>query len=359
MPKYGTDIQMNVYGTSHGEKIGVRISGLPIGFKIDLVELQKHVYRRKASRSSFSTQRIEPDLLVCEQGVDDNGAIVAKQIEISVYNTTAKRSDYADLKYKPRPSHADYPAYVKYGLEVDLSGGGKYSGRLTLSQCIAGGIAEQLLAQKGIFVCSYIGSIAGIDGKSYKNAIPTIDELEKAKDDPFYFLSDKKDRIEQKLKEAKDGLDSLGGIIETVVYGLPVGIGDSLFDGVESAISSAVFSVPAVKGIEFGLGFDYAYSSGSKSNDAYRYEGDKVITLTNNNGGIVGGMTNGSPVTFRTVIKPTPSIGIEQKTVDLKNKTDVTIQIKGRHDVCIMPRAVAPIESVTAFALLNLIAKEK
>ena len=359
MPKYGSDIQMNVYGSSHGEKIGVQISGLPCGVKIDLDKLQNHVDRRKASSSTFSTQRIEPDRVVCERGIDEKGFVCADSVEFSVYNTTAKSSDYADLKYKPRPSHADYPAYVKYGLEVDLSGGGKYSGRLTLPLCIAGGIAEQLLAEKGVFVCSYISSIAGIDGKSYKDAILTLDELEQAKKDPFFFLKDKKEQVEAKLKEAKDNLDSLGGIIETVIYGLPIGIGDSLFDGAESAISSAVFSVPAVKGVEFGLGFDFAYTTGSKSNDAYYYDGNRVKTLTNNNGGIVGGMTNGSPVTFRTVIKPTPSIGIEQKTVDLKNKSNTTIQIKGRHDVCITPRAVAPVESVTAFALLDLMTKEK
>ena len=357
MPKFGNAIVMDVYGSSHGEKIGVRIKGLPVKFKINFEELQKHVDRRKARASTYSTQRLEPDVIVCEKGVDESGYISSDTIEFSVYNTAVRKKDYDDLKYKPRPSHADYPAYAKYGLETDLSGGGKYSGRLTLPICIAGGIAEQMLIEKGIFVCSYVSSVAGVNGRSYKTVCPTIDELRMAKKDPFYFLSNEKEEIENRFENAKNNLDSLGGIVETVVYGLPVGLGDSLFDGLESAISSAVFSIPAVKGIEFGLGFDFAFSSGIVANDRYYYDETEVKTYSNNNGGIVGGMTNGAPVTFRTVIKPTPSIGIEQETVDLKTKTNTTIRIKGRHDVCITPRAVAPIESVTAFALLDLLHK--
>lgn len=358
MPKYGNKITMDVYGESHGECVGVVISGLPLGIKIDLNSLQAHTDRRKATNSSYSTKRIEPDKIVIKDGLSENGTVEKDKIELIVYNTAYRKNDYSNLSFTPRPSHADYPAMVKYGDKVSLSGGGKYSGRLTLPICIAGGIAEQILTQKGIFICSYLSEVAGIKGASYKDKIPTIQELSKAKANPFYFFKDNIEAVEKRFEKARLSRDSLGGIIETVIYGLPVGVGDSLFDGVESAISSAVFAIPAVKGVEFGIGFDFALLKGSTANDCYYYDNGMVKTHTNNNGGIVGGMTNGMPITLRTVVKPTPSIGIEQKTVDLRTKTNTTITINGRHDVCIAPRAAAPIESAVAFALLDIIMQE-
>lgn len=355
MPKYGNKITMEVYGESHGECVGVVISGLPLGLKINLSSLQAHTDRRKASYSSYSTSRIEPDKIVVKDGISENGTVEKDRIELIVYNTAYRKNDYSNLTFTPRPSHADYPAMVKYGDKVSLSGGGKYSGRLTLPICIAGGIAEQILKKKGIFVCSYLSEVAGIKGSSYKDKIPTLQQLKTAKLNPFHFFDNNLEILEKRFEEARLNRDSLGGIVETVIYGLPVGVGDSLFDGVESAISNAVFAIPAVKGVEFGIGFDFATLTGSKANDCYYYDNGSVKTYTNNNGGIVGGMTNGMPITLRTVVKPTPSIGIEQKTVNLLSKTNTTITINGRHDVCIAPRAVAPIESAVAFALLDII----
>lgn len=353
MPKFGNNLIMDVYGESHGDKVGVVILGLPLGTVIDLEKLQKHVDRRKATNSLYSTSRTEPDLINIEQGMDPNGVVTEKEVEISVKNTSFRKNDYSELQYKPRPSHADYPAMVKYGDKVSLSGGGKYSGRLTLPICIAGGICEQILSQKGIILASYLSEIGGIKGFSYKDRIPTPDELIEAKNNPFYFLESVRGEIDNLLSETKNDLDSVGGIVETVIYGLPVGIGDSLFDGLESSISSAIFAIPAVKGVEFGLGFDIASLKGSQANDCYYYDGSAVKLYSNNNGGLVGGMTNGAPITVCTAIKPTPSIGKEQKTIDIHSKTNTTISIKGRHDVCIAPRATAPIESAVAFALLD------
>lgn len=359
MPKFGNNLIMDIYGESHGEKVGVIVKGLPIGTKINLEELQKHVDRRKASNSLYSTSRIEPDLINIEQGIDSAGMVTDKTVEISVRNTSFRKNDYSDLKYKPRPSHADYPAMIKYGEKVSLSGGGKYSGRLTLPICIAGGICEQILSQKGITVVSYLSEIGGIKGFSYKDRIPSLNELIEAKNNPFYFLENVRDEIDNLLSKTKNDLDSVGGIVETVIYGLPVGIGDSLFDGLESSISSAIFAIPAVKGVEFGIGFDIASLKGSQANDCYYYDGDSVKLYSNNNGGLVGGMTNGAPITIRTAIKPTPSIGKEQHTIDLNSKTNTTISIKGRHDVCIAPRATSPIESAVAFALLDNILRSQ
>lgn len=357
MPEYGEKIKMNVYGESHGDKIGVCISGLPTSFKVDFDELQKFVDRRKAVNSDYSTKRIEPDKIEIVRGLDPNGMITSQTIELAVFNTNQRSGDYDSLKNKPRPSHADYPALVKFNGNVDLRGGGKYSGRLTLPICIAGGVAKQILHEKNIRVYSFLSEVAGVKGLSYKTQMPSEKDLIASSENPFFFFKDEqKAEIDLRLKNAREDLDSLGGIVETVVFGLSVGIGDSLFDGVEGKISSALFGIPAVKGVEFGSGFDFANMSGSTANDEYYFDEDGTIkTYSNHNGGLVGGMTTGMPLTVRAVIKPTPSIAKIQRTVDLSTKTNTTIEIKGRHDVCIAPRAVAPIEASVAFAILDLL----
>lgn len=357
MPEYGDKIKMNVYGKSHGDKIGVVICGLPLNFKIDFDELQKFVNRRKAVNSDYSTKRIEPDEITVVSGISKDGTVCDNSVELTVYNTNQRSEDYESLKNKPRPSHADFPALVKFQGNIDLAGGGKYSGRLTLPICIAGGIAKQILSTHCIRVYSYLSEIAGVKGHSYKNKMPNENDLISSWENPFFFFDDEqKKEIDLRLKNARENLDSLGGIVETVVFGLGVGIGDSLFDGVEGKIASALFGIPAVKGIEFGQGFDFANMQGSTANDEYYFDTDGTVkTYTNNNGGLVGGMTTGMPILVRTVIKPTPSIARKQRTVDLTTKTNTTIEIKGRHDVCIAPRAIAPIEASVSFALLDLL----
>lgn len=356
MPEFGSQITMKVYGESHGERIGVIIKGLPRSFKIDLDKLQAFTDRRKAVHSDYSTKRIEPDKIEIVSGVSADGRVCDDIVEFTVFNTNQRSRDYNNLRTKPRPSHADYPAMVKFRKNISLSGGGKYSGRLTLPICIAGGIAKQILANYNIEVHSYLSEVAGVKGFSYNENIPDRKDLIKSANNPFYFFSTEKvAEINNRLKDARENLDSLGGIIETVVLGLPVGVGDSLFDGVEGKIASSIFGIPAVKGVEFGSGFTLATMKGSEANDEYYYDGDTVKTYSNHNGGLVGGMTTGMPITIRTVIKPTPSIAKEQRTVDLATKENTTIEIKGRHDVCIAPRAVAPIEATVSFALLDLL----
>ena len=357
MPEYGDKIKMNVYGKSHGDKIGVCLSGLPISFKIDLDELQKFVDRRKAVNSDYSTKRIEPDKIEILSGIDENGKIISSSVELAVFNKNQRSGDYESLKNKPRPSHADYPALVKSEGKVDLAGGGKYSGRLTLPICIAGGIAKQLLREQNIRVYSYLSEVAGVKGFSYKTQQPNEKDLIASSENPFFFFNDEqKSEIDLRLKDARENLDSLGGVVETVVLGLPVGVGDSLFDGVEGKIASALFGIPAIKGVEFGCGFDFANLTGSTANDEYYFDEEgEVRTYSNNNGGLVGGMTTGMPLLVRAVIKPTPSIARVQRTVDLSTRTNTTIEINGRHDVCIAPRGVAPIEAGVAFAILDIL----
>lgn len=357
MPKFGTKIKMNVYGKSHGKKIGTTIKGLPISFKIDFEELQRFVNRRKAVNSNYSTKRIEPDKITVVSGISEDGIVREKSVKLAVYNTNQRSGDYSDLKNKPRPSHADYPAMVKYNGNIDLAGGGKYSGRLTLTICIAGGIAKQILAQYGVRVYSYLSEVAGVRGVSYKKQVPNENDLFVSSENPFFFFNDEQRKlIDERLENARMNLDSLGGVVETVVFGLPVGLGDSLFDGIESKIAFALFGIPAVKGIEFGSGFDFADMNGSTANDEYYFDEDgNVKTYSNHNGGLVGGMTTGMPLLIRAVIKPTPSIGKVQRTVDLTTHTNTTIQIRGRHDVCIAPRAVAPIEASVSFAVLDIL----
>ncbi|MCL2630976.1 MAG: chorismate synthase [Firmicutes bacterium] len=363
-------IDLKIYGASHAPEIGMVLSGIPKGESIDLGLLQEYLNLRKASSAVFSTSRQEPDILNIKSGIA-NGVTTGEPIEAFIKNTSQKPNDYADLAFKPRPSHADYPAYIKYGLDYDISGGGKFSGRMTAPLVIAGGIAKQILNRKGIKFLSYVSEIGGIKGFSYKGFPPARLNSE-MKVQPLSH------EMLKEIESAKAEEDSLGGIVEVIVFGVPVGTGDFLFSGLESLIAYYVYGVPAVKGLEFGLGFDIAKLKGSEANDCYFYENGKadfvqvavnnngrisyqtvfspkrVVQLAkNNNGGIVGGMANGAPISLSVAIKPTPSIGKEQPTVNLKTKENTTIKINGRHDTCIVPRALIAIESATAIAILS------
>ncbi len=257
------------------------------------------------------------------------------------------------MKYIPRPSHADFPARVRFGEDFDLSGGGPFSGRLTAPLCIAGGIAKQLLERRGISVSAYVSEIGGVSLGSYRDGVD-LKAARVANDNPFFALrTEKVKEAEALVAEKRAALDSVGGAVECIVEGVPVGLGGWLYDGLESKISAALFTVPAVKAVEFGLGTEFSGAFGSSANDGYYYDGDTVKTYTNNCGGIVGGMTTGMPVLMRATLKPTPSIASAQQSVDLKAKRNVTLEIKGRHDVCIVPRAVAPLEAAAALAVLD------
>ena len=346
----GNKLKIEIFGASHSDEIGVKANGFN-GERVDLDKLQKFVDRRKAKNASYSTKRLEEDKVIVEYGV--KGERLENSFKAVIKNQNQNSKDYSSLIKTPRPSHADYVAYSKYGEGYDYRGGGKFSGRLTAPMCIVGGLCKQILKEKGIEIGAYISQIGNIKGKSYKDT--DVEKFDLAKLDADFPLLDEsvKEEMLKEIEKAKNDLDSVGGVIECVIKGVPVGAGEYMFDSLESVISSLVFAVPAVKGIEFGTGFDLANMRGSVANDAFYYENGVVRTKTNNNGGINGGLANGMPITFRVVIKPTPSIAKEQETVNLEDKQNVKISIGGRHDACITPRAVAVIESISAIAIYD------
>lgn len=349
---FGNNIKLYIDGGSHDEKIEMTLCGFPKGLSVDEEFLSSFMKRRAPGQNEWSTGRKEADKPVFLSGIE-NGITTGGTIKAVIYNENQHSRDYSDMGKIPRPSHADFPAIIKYGKAVDLRGGGHFSGRLTSLMCVAGALAIQHLRKKGIEVKAHIYSAGNVKDKpfglmceeSVLSDFPVIDE--KAGDE-----------MKRVIKEAKENLDSVGGIIECAVTGLPVGLGEHLFAGAEGRISSAVFSVPGVKGIEFGKGFSCAGLSGSENNDEFYFDGNKVLTKTNNCGGILGGMTNGMPLVFRCALKPTPSIGKEQNTVNLETKENIKYSIKGRHDPCIVPRAVPVIEAAAALTVLDMISDE-
>ena len=351
----GKNISVEVYGASHAEKIGVKIKGLKKGDTFSEEKLQAFLDRRKALKTDYSTSRGEPDVIEYVHAVKD-GKITKSTLVAEIVNKTQRSSDYGDGVVLPRPSHADFVGAIKYGKNFDYRGGGKFSGRMTAPMCIAGGLFKQLLLKKGITVNAYVKSIGSAIGKGYEDVnVEDFDFSTIENNFPLLDESVKEDMLKVTENARKEG-DSVGGTIECVVKGLPVGAGEFMFDSIESLISKLVFSVPAVKGIEFGLGFKFGTAFGSNVNDCFYYDKQgKVKTYTNNNAGINGGIANGMPITFRVVVKPTPSILKEQQTINLKTGKNDIIKIQGRHDACIVPRAVSVIEAVTAIAIYDLI----
>lgn len=346
----GNKLKIQVFGASHDSQIGVEVEGFDNSV-VDKEELQQFVDRRRASNTAYSTKRLEQDKVIIEQGITDGR--LSGLFRGVIQNNCQNSKDYSNLIKTPRPSHADFVAYSKYQDTFDYRGGGKFSGRMTAPMCIAGGICKQILQSKGISINAYISRIGGVSGKSYLDTdIQNIDlnNLDKS----FPLLDDSyKGQMLDEVERAKDSLDSVGGIIECVIKGVPVGTGEYMFDSLESVISHLAFAVPAVKGIEFGSGFSLAQMFGSTANDSFYYQDGVVKTKTNHNGGINGGMANGMPITFRVVVKPTPSIGKEQDTINLQTKQNVKVKIEGRHDACIVPRAVPVIEAISAIAILD------
>lgn len=351
---YGDKIKISVFGESHGSGIGVVIDGLPAGVKIDMDKVLVQMARRAPGKDKTATPRLEKDFPKVLSGMLDDtltGAPLCAVIE----NTNTKSGDYSNLLACPRPGHSDYTAFVKYNASNDIRGGGHFSGRLTAPIVFAGAICRQILESKGIKICAHINNIGTAYDKSF-NPVYIEDELiEKLNNSSFALINDSvEEEMRAQVEEARLELDSIGGSIECAVTGIEAGFGEPMFDGVEGVIAKAVFGVPAIKGIEFGKGFELAQMRGSQSNDAFRYENGKVVTETNNCGGILGGITNGMPIVFKACVKPTPSISQKQKTVDLQKKENAELEIHGRHDPCIVPRAVPVIEAVTAIAIINL-----
>ncbi len=342
----GQTIRVEIYGQSHAKEIGVRCSGFP-KMQIDRNALNAFLERRKPSSGKFSTARKEPDEIEFTGGVNEQGFIDG-EFCARILNKDTHSSDYNDLYGKPRPSHADYCSYLKWGT-LDYTGGGKFSARLTAPLCVAGGVAKQFLQEKGVRIYAYLSAVGQAEGKSYKQGV-TESELQKVVGFPALTNAD---QMLLEIEKAKSNLDSVGGICECVVYGAPLGLGDSYFQGLEGELAKSIYAIPAVKGVEFGAGFDISSMLGSTANDQLYFDGESVKTFTNNSGGINGGISNGMPITLRVAFRPTPSIAKEQKTVDLVNKCDTVIKIKGRHDSCVAVRAVPVVESAVALALLD------
>ena len=343
----GSTLCLSIFGQSHSEAIGMTLDGLPAGIPVDPDRLQQFLNRRAPGQNEWSTPRREEDRAEFLCGLKD-GITCGAPLTALIRNRNTRGKDYESLRVIPRPGHVDYTAQVKYSGFQDYNGGGHFSGRLTAPLCIAGGILLQFLERQGITVNARILRIADVtDDAPFLCSV--ADKL-------FPVVSDEASRRMQKtISEARSEGDSVGGVVECVVRGAPAGLGNPIFDGVENRIAQLMFAVPAVKGIEFGAGFAAAGMHGSENNDEYSIQNGKVRTCTNHAGGILGGITNGEEIVFRAAFKPTPSIAKPQRSVNLESMQPEILEITGRHDPCIVPRAVPVAEAVAAVALSDLI----
>ncbi|WP_337379599.1 chorismate synthase [Parolsenella catena] len=352
----GHSVRLSIFGQSHSEAIGCVVEGLPAGISVDLDELQAFLARRAPGRSDTSTARREPDRPRILSGLVD-GYTCGAPLSAIIENTNTRSQDYEGLRRVPRPGHADYAAYVRYGNHHDVAGGGHFSGRLTAPLCIAGGIALQALEQAlGIRVVAHIAQLGPERICDERLNDMTLDpsqvEAIGANELPCISIGAARTMHEAVLA-AKSKLDSVGGVIECVAYGMPAGVGDPMFDGLENRIARIAYGIPAVKGVEFGAGFGAAALLGSQNNDPYRIEDERVVCEKNDAGGILGGISTGMPIVWRAAVKPTPSIGKRQDSVDLGSTSDADLVVHGRHDPCIVPRAVPVVEAACALALLD------
>lgn len=352
--EFGKNIKLSIFGESHGEAIGCVIDGLPSGVKLDMDKIYLDMSRRAPGKDKTATPRLEKDIPHILSGVLD-GVTTGAPLAMIIENTNTKSGDYSNLMTVPRPSHSDYPAYVKYDGKNDIRGGGHFSGRLTAPLVFAGAVAKQILSENGITVGAHIAQIGSTRDEMFDKNNISADLLDKLSQRSFSVISDDAEKaMRAVVEDARMNLDSVGGIVECAAVGLPVGIGANMFSTVESHLSSILFGIPAVKGVQFGAGFDFAEMTGSGANDGYCIKEGKVSLVSNNNGGVLGGMTTGAPLVFSVAIKPTPSISQPQQSVNLQTMTDETLVIHGRHDPCIVPRAVPVVEAAVAFGILDL-----
>ena len=350
---FGNKLKVSIFGQSHSEAIGVVVDGLPAGFRPDLDEIAAFLARRSPVGKEGVTARREADRFEIVSGLFE-GACCGAPLCAMIRNEDVRSGDYDKVRRTPRPSHADFPAHVKYGGFEDYRGGGHFSGRLTAPLCFAGALAVQLLAEMGVDVCARVKSIgnaydayidpAKVDGETFDTIragdFPTFGDAAKMK---------------KEIADAAAASDSVGGQVECFVLGLPVGVGEPMFDGIESRISAAVFAVPAVKGVEFGEGFALTGLRASEANDPYELAPDGSVRASkNSNGGALGGLTTGMPLSFTAAFKPTPTIALPQRTVDLEAGEETTVSFGGRHDPCVVVRAVPCVESAAALAILDL-----
>lgn len=346
---YGEKLKLSIFGQSHGPAIGMTLDGIPAGLPVDFEKLYAFMARRAPGQGSFATTRKEADQPEFLSGLVD-GFTCGAPLAAIIHNTNTRSGDYSNLKDCPRPGHADYPAQIKYKGFHDVAGGGHFSGRLTAPLCIAGGLCKQWLEAKGVQIGAHISSIAGISDAPFDWVSPNLDAVQNG----FPVIdADAGKQMLAEIEKAKTDGDSVGGTIECVITGLPAGLGEPMFGGMEGKLAQILYGVPAVKGLEFGSGFAGSDLRGSQNNDPYTVADSKVKTLTNNAGGILGGITTGMPLIFKVAIKPTPSISGQQQSVSLERMEPQELSVQGRHDPCIVPRAVPVIEAAAAIAIFD------
>lgn len=344
---FGKNCKVTIFGGSHEDRIGVTLEGFPQGFSPDFEKLQQFMNRRAPGNSPFSTPRKEADLVELES---------TNPLTLFIRNTNARSEDYGQLRQVPRPGHADFTAQIKYGDSINMAGGGPFSGRMTAPLCIAGGLAMQILAQHGIQIGAHISSIADKQDLYFDPTDIPEDLLKSLSGLDFPVISTEAgEEMQRLILDAKIRGDSVGGIVEACAIGVPAGLGGAMFDGVESLLSPILFGIPGVKGVEFGTGFAASMLHGSENNDPFIVEVGKVRTVTNHHGGVLGGITSGMPLVLRVAFKPTPSIAMEQQSVNLSTMEPETLQVTGRHDPCIVLRAVPVVEAAIAIGLLDML----
>ncbi|MBQ9151075.1 MAG: chorismate synthase [Clostridia bacterium] len=360
---YGNNIKLAIFGGSHDVEIGMTLEGFPAGVRLPKAELLAFMARRAPGQGPWATTRKEPDIPVFTAGVTEETDAEGSKIYVTdgtsmravIINQNQRSGDYTSLLDVPRPSHADYAARMKFGDSVDLRGGGKYSGRLTAPLCIAGAFCLAYLRERGIEVGAHILQVGAVKDTAFDRLHLTSEALHAPAKSSFSVIDPEAgEAMKGEIECARMTADSVGGSVECAVIGLPVGLGDHPFEGMEGRLSAILFSIPAVKAVAFGDGFDFVQGYGSTHNDAYCVEDGKIITKTNHCGGIVGGMSTGMPVIFSCAFKPTPSIGSEQESVSLSRRENTPLTIKGRHDPCIIPRAVPVVEAAAAVAVVDM-----
>lgn len=348
---YGDNLKLSIFGQSHATAIGMTLDGIPAGLPIDENALQQFLNRRAPGQSDLSTPRREEDRPEFLSGILD-GFTCGAPLTAVIYNHNSRSADYANLLDCPRPGHADFTADVKYRGFQDAAGGGHFSGRLTAPLCIAGGLCLQWLNASGIRIGAHIQSIGCESDTLFDPLNPQINNISPH----FPVLSrDSEAKMRQTVLEAKSHGDSIGGIIECAVVGLPAGLGEPMFGGMESKLAQILYGIPAVKALEFGSGFAVSQMYGSENNDPFTFQNGNIRTVTNHCGGILGGITNGMPLIFRLAVKPTPSISLPQQSVSLRKGVEQKLVVKGRHDPCIVPRAVPVVEAAAAIAIYDLL----
>lgn len=346
-------ITVSLFGESHGRGVGVVVDNLPAGEVIDLDRVGAFMARRAPKKDGTSTMRSEKDIPEILSGLYE-GKTTGTPLAAVIFNTDRHSGDYGNISHIARPAHADYTGFLRYNGANDPRGGGHFSGRLTAPLCFAGAVCGQILAHRGITTGAHIKSIKNITDERFDPVNVSAEQLEAVKSRPFPTLSETAEaKMREVINAARMDLNSVGGVVECAAVGFPAGVGSPMMDGLENVIARLVFAIPAVKGIEFGNGFGCAELFGSENNDEFALNGGKVVTKTNNHGGILGGISSGMPIIFRAAFKPTPSISRPQNSVDFKDMTEQELVIKGRHDPCVVPRAVPCVESALNIALLS------